>query len=646
VFDLDGDGSLEYVIGYEHSPSGMASAALLIVDEQADKWVKVWDKSMPGTSFDQIGIFDLNRDGHLEIVVGWYLGLSSGTALDVLEYASPPGEYVPVTRVLWSTTCAYLDVSDYNLDNRWEIALWREDANGMLWPDVYQVPQGFGRAPVMDETAGYLYYARAANYYRELAKETEQYRRATFYLAQALIRSVPTDGRALPPDFDRAAALAEALAQAKKGVLASGDSPSDAAFSILQGETSLLDGKYETALELFREGRGNAPYLTAPPSTALPENGVTAEQMARAFYGSGLANEALGNAAEAMRGFQTAELYDAVWPLPYRAIEQLNLAPVVGRIMAALAGKPGEVWAEALRDVSSEFQANSPNAVFGYVMASRVTDSKASSIALVDAGYPGTNQGVHLIIWRGDDGKLQNQAYYVGDELRHGLGVNSHAVAANLTAQGLVAVYEPEYTHGGPSRPTPYLFWLDDQNSSVRWTPPANIWRNGDGQITFTAEGGFVVKSSSWGLEDIKSHIFRESRFGPNRAFTETWVPQSPLSSSAGFFELKVSTTEATAYNTLVEFVYALSTGDLDAAEKYVSGPSLIDRALNLQMLQAPLGQEWELELLAPEITPPAPAGETDPATAQIRIADGPARGLVVSFTQLDGNWLISGISR
>ena len=133
---------------------------------------------------------------------------------------------------------------------------------------------------------------------------------------------------------------------------------------------------------------------------------------------------------------------------------------------------------------------------------------------------------------------------------------------------------------------------LDGTRWQGVWSSPGAGWRNIEGTISFIGDGisELVIKSSSFCYKDEKSSIFIENSNGPRRWFIDTWIRQGDR------YVLKTATTIPSAYNTLVEFIYALSTGNYASARSLTDNNSLIDRAIRLKMIQKPLGQEWGIE--------------------------------------------------
>lgn len=135
------------------------------------------------------------------------------------------------------------------------------------------------------------------------------------------------------------------------------------------------------------------------------------------------------------------------------------------------------------------------------------------------------------------------------------------------------------------------------------------------------------VTGDSWRMGDTKSQTFHESNPGPHRFFEQTWVRQ-------GFeYIMLAESVTPSAYNTLVEFVYRLSTGDHEGARRLTTDTSLLDTAIQLGLVQDPPGQQWLTNL-----------DTTTVCCGPIYILEGLSQETLVSFTELAGEWLISGI--
>jgi len=148
-------------------------------------------------------------------------------------------------------------------------------------------------------------------------------------------------------------------------------------------------------------------------------------------------------------------------------------------------------------------------------------------------------------------------------------------------------------------------------------------------QVQFIGEGteSILVMGDSWELPEPKSRIFHESNPGPHRHFQQTWTLEGDE------YVLGDEHVQPSAYNTLVEFIYRLSTGDESSAEALLVDPALLDTAKALGLVQNPLGQGWLTNL-----------DRNTECCGPIHILEGLPQRLVVSFAQQGEDWLISDI--
>ncbi|MBC8449892.1 MAG: PD40 domain-containing protein [Chloroflexi bacterium] len=113
----------------------------------------------------------------------------------------------------------------------------------------------------------------------------------------------------------------------------------------------------------------------------------------------------------------------------------------------------------------------------------------------------------------------------------------------------------------------------------------AAAWRHSHASLRFISDGieAVVLESSSWLLGDPKSSIFWEANAGPHRWFLDTWQRQGDA------YVLVQSETRPSAYNTLVEFIYALKTGE--DPRRWVAEPGLLEIARRLDLAALPSTQ-------------------------------------------------------
>ena len=156
----------------------------------------------------------------------------------------------------------------------------------------------------------------------------------------------------------------------------------------------------------------------------------------------------------------------------------------------------------------------------------------------------------------------------------------------------------------------------DSNRTAIRELSHTRIEFEGPGVDTIHVRGG------SWYMKDAKARIFPESNAGPHRWFEQTWVREGDE------YIMQSGRVIPSPYNTLVEFVYALGTGDDQTAASLVTDVSLLDRARTV-LLDSRLPGPWS-----------GFCGEEPPCT----IVASDDRGARVEMVPDAEDWLISGI--
>lgn len=189
---------------------------------------------------------------------------------------------------------------------------------------------------------------------------------------------------------------------------------------------------------------------------------------------------------------------------------------------------------------------------------------------------------------------------------------------------------------GGSGSPVPEyrLFRLEEGKWKIIWSSsyPLARWPHMRAEVSFVGYGlsELAMHGDLWGFQDGKEDIFWESNPGPHRLFQAKWTRDGD---GYGLTEFKVL---ASAYSSLVDFVYDISTGKDAEAEQLVTDKALIDRAKELKLVQDPLGQRWQIDLDDPSVERRGP----------IKIISGPATGVEIHFIEKDGRFLISKINK
>lgn len=190
----------------------------------------------------------------------------------------------------------------------------------------------------------------------------------------------------------------------------------------------------------------------------------------------------------------------------------------------------------------------------------------------------------------------------------------------------------------------PLLFVLESRAWRLAWNPhDSEIFALTDTDAHFEGDGidAITLNGWAWGVpDDPRARIFSESHPGPHRVVEETWTRQ------VEGYVLASQHVLPSAYNTLVNFVYALSAGDDAAARARLADSVLLAAAKDLGLVQDPVGQRWQTNLDQTTVCC-GPIHITSAANSTFSEKKaGPPGNVVITFAERDGDWLISGIDR
>jgi hypothetical protein len=164
------------------------------------------------------------------------------------------------------------------------------------------------------------------------------------------------------------------------------------------------------------------------------------------------------------------------------------------------------------------------------------------------------------------------------------------------------------------------------------------LWRSNDDartrlghRVIAIADGGLetlTINGDSWLRGDEKSQIFGEANAGPHRYFEQTWVR------TGNSYDMTRETVQPSSYNTLVEFVYRLRTGDEAGAGQLVTDAALIETAVALGLAQDN-DRSWSASTDGGSGIPPWFVSVDEADTE---------RAVQLFMVESTGDWLISAI--
>ena len=645
--DLNADGRPEIIAGYRVSQGSVG----VMVLQKKDKWTKVWQDEGKGYNLERLQLADVTGDGRDELLIGWTIGASAGNGLDILAWQGDGLKQIARTGYHRLETADLR--GEYGRDGKQELAIWTKDTGDAFFVEVLRW-DGQKLAPAQDVEAAY--FPRVVEYYQQKLKgegplSTRFY---LYYLADALVRVKDYQG---------------ALAAVEKGVAVDENySPNADQFKLVKGRAYLGLRRYQDALAVYQEligalGRGKEAIsvkTSQSPSRGFVSRGeqsagvqgYLARLLGEACWGAGEAYLGLGKVELARASFERARDYRPDWDPPQKALLRLPLQQAAGEIYGywASTGGPADFGAK-LRGFGDWLKKQAlPGGIKPALLYTPVEGNYPQDgidhLLLVDwAAAEGSVSGIqaHGIYWV-ENGQLKSQVLYSVDAFNHGLDASRAALSARLdTGTGadgkahpeLAVVYDGAFGGSGSPQPVFYLWRLEDGCWRAVWrSDESRRWRNSHGELKFSGTGTgtgaaeFTLASDSWLAADGKEKIFQESNPGPHRRFLDIWQRKGDR------YELKEARTLPSAYNTLVELVYNLSTGQEQEAAKLVADPGLVEQAKKSGLVQNPPGQGWVLDLNDPR------AEQTGPLT----VKSGPAAGVTVEFSERDGRWLVSKI--
>ena len=636
--DLDGDGLLELVAAYklstgsdtggERAKPGQA-AGFLIAHKKGGRYYKIWEQEL-GYAIADLRCRDVSGDGLPEVVAGGTVGTSAGNDLRVLSVAKDErGE--PVVRQIWQTGYHRMDIGDFDREGRTEVALWVKDTGSAFAVEVYRsaLPYAIGFEPAVSAYASY--FPQVVGYYEKEVKKAPDARFLWYYLADSQVKAGWPE---------------KALSSLEQGQRVGQGYPPAESFSVVRGEALVALKRCQDALESFNKavaaGREMVDTSRSPgqsPAGVTGGKALGVKDIARAYYGTGLALEALGRYEEARASYNRAAELLTEWPLPERGLRRLNAKPAVEKVVRYLTSLKPASWGQAAKEIT--VWARQQGLFLNVVRSAADRDAKAPELLWIDLsrGDPAAVYEAHLISWRRpDNGEVRNQVFYTADAVEHGMTNTFEVTAARISGvdkekREMGVIYDTAASGSGSPIPTYYLFRLEQDVWRILWRSPVegSVWRAFHGRINLPEHGlgALTVTGELW-TTDGQGNVFAEANPGPHRRFQDRWER------AGNTYKRVKAAIIPSAYNTLVEFTWNLSTGEESQAARLVTDKSLVQKAKDAGMVQSPPGQGWILDF----------TDETQLERGPFKILSGPATGATVSFKKVGSQWLISSISK
>jgi len=639
VKDLDGDSQDEILATYKAGENPGEVGAFALKEKQGE-WQKAWEQKGLGYALDLVDFADILGDGRPEVLMGGTIGASAGNGLSIFQWQGD------TLKKIASSGYHKLEILQpeefpgaYGVSDKATLAIWQKDTGTAMMVDVLRWYE-IGLMPAEDLYP--QYFPKVVEYYQQQLKEMPDAPFLWYYLGDA-------QQKAGQPE--------NAIKSIEKGLSLKGEYPSEYEFEMVKGKALNQLGEYEKAIDVFNdilEVRANVP---KPAGGQQPEEPaflkrIKAEamlNMGKSYQGLKQYDKAEDHYRQSMdmtqslfkdgsHGQASNDQLLAAFPAS-RALLRLKGIKGYERINQYLAAlKPEDRWQKL--NYLDEWGKEQNMAINHFEAETEMQDGGLPQTLLLDFATDPASMGAadgHAIFWWDDD-RLHSQVFYSADEDAHGFSQTFTVINARLSpgennAVEMGAVYDS--ATGGSGSPVPVYKVLrlgDDGKWRTVWSSPKTEWYNSHGRLTFAGHGisEIILEGDSWLCGDGKDEIFHESNPGPHRYFQSTWARQGDG------YVLKENKVIPSAYNTLVEFVYALSTGQDAEAEKWVADKALVEKAKQMELVQNPLGQSWMLafkDSAAERLGP-------------LKIESGPAEGVEISFIEKDGQFLISKINK
>jgi tetratricopeptide (TPR) repeat protein len=633
--DIDADGKDEILATYQAGENAHEIGAFLLKKKDG-KWRKVWQQQGFGYDLDYAGFEDITGDGRPEVLIGGVIGASAGNGLDIFSWQGD------TLKKIAGTGYHRLEVlhlpgkygTEKSYDGRAQLAVWQKDTGTAMAVDVLRWYE-IGLVPAEDLYPEY--FPKVVEYYKQQLKQMPDAPFLWYYLADAQ---------------QKAGMPEEALKSVEKGLSLKGEYPPDYEFKMVEARALNDLGRYDRAIGVLNEIIKTARAVQEPPEVRYPEEPAFLKKIkAEALLNLGKSYEGLKQYNKAEDSYsQSLEITESLFKedssektlalMPAdRALRRLKGVRGFEKIYQYLASiKPQDRW-QKIEDLDK--WGKDRGIAINHLLAEDLDGGLPRTLLVdfsSDSEVPGGYADGHAIFWWERD-KLYSQVFYSADEDEHGFSPTFTIMNARLSpgrndAAEMGVIYDSATGGSGSPVPVYRLLRLEDGRWKIIWSSshPSARWPNVRARVSFAGYGlsELSMEGDLWGYQDGKEDIFWESNPGPHRLFQARWTRDGDDYSRTAFKVIP------SAYNTLLNFVYAISTGSDDEAAGWVTDKTLIDRAKELKLMQKPLGQRWQIDLNDPLVERRGP----------IKIISGPAEGVEVSFVEKDGQYLISSISR
>lgn len=170
-YDFDRDGQAELIVTFKVIGEPIQLKAV-VLKKEGEQWKKVWEVTGEGYEISYAGLADMDGDGVKEFVIGWKIGESAGSELEVFQWQGNTlnklNDSIPYHKLevltqgkqtylaVWSRFCC----DAYTVDVlKWDGAEFIQDDK--MFAIYYPKIKGFYKKKIKEMDAWYYWYALA-----------------------------------------------------------------------------------------------------------------------------------------------------------------------------------------------------------------------------------------------------------------------------------------------------------------------------------------------------------------------------------------------------------------------------------------------------------------------------------------------------